>query len=176
MEKTIEKPEVTEKEIPVMSVDTDTVKPTEEKEPTLEEKLEQLKDFRRNGSIAIEISFKDFKYMRNVFKTKTPWNGANEAYLLCVLNMNLEQILSSMDKDETKAQKVTILNSSVEAASIFMNKISGSNLASAQNNLSMLMVLNQAIAQLQMIDKELKTLNDEVLTKEASPIKKVKKS
>jgi hypothetical protein len=57
-----------------------------------------------------------------------------------------------------------------------MNKISGSNLASAQNNLSMLMVLNQAIAQLQMIDKELKTLNDEVLTKEASPIKKVKKS
>lgn len=138
----------------------------EEKELTPQEQLDQLKNFRTNGSITLDITYKDFKYIRNVFRSKTPWEGPNEAYLLCVLNLNLEQALSKMNEKTTESQKVDVLNGSIEAMSIFINKIGGSNAASAQNNLSMLMTLNQAISQLQTIDKQIKKLNSEVLERE----------
>lgn len=148
----------------------------EEKELTPQEQLDQLKNFRTNGSITLDITYKDFKYIRNTFRSKTPWEGPNEAYLLCVLNLNLEQALSKMDEKGTDVQKVDVLNGSIEAMSVFVNKISGSNLASAQNNLSMLMTLNQAISQLQTIDKQMKKLNDEVLKSELPDnVEKVKK-
>ena len=165
--KTIEKPEVVKKP---------DAKKVEEKDLTPQEQLDQLKGFRTNGSIAIDITHKEFKYIRNVFRSKTPWEGPNEAYLLCVLNMNLEQALSVMDEKSIESQKVNLLNSSIEAMGLFVNKISGSNLSSAQNNLSMLMTLNQAISQLQTIDKQIKKLNNDVLEEELPDnIEKVKK-
>ena len=64
-----------------------------------EDKLVQLKEFRKNGNVTLDVSYSSFKMMRNIFKNKVAWTGPNQAYLLCVLNMNMERntILYSVD-------------------------------------------------------------------------------
>ena len=129
-----------------------------EKELSNEEKLDQLREFRKSGSVTLDMSFKAFKQLRNNFKNKTEWEGPNEAYLLCILCLDIEQAMSKMDQKIEEVQKVALTNSSIETMGLFINKLKGSNVQSAQNNLSMIMVLNQAIAQIQSIDKQIKEL------------------
>tara|TARA_R110002074_G_scaffold67007_2_gene158021 strand:- start:11653 stop:12204 length:552 start_codon:yes stop_codon:yes gene_type:complete len=129
-----------------------------EAEVSDEDKLVQLKEFRKNGNVTLDVSYSSFKMIRNTFKNKVAWTGPNQAYLLCVLNMNMEQALSSMDSKSPDSQKVAIRNDSVEAMSVFINDISGDNYHSAQNNLSMFLQIQQAIAQLQTADKQIESL------------------
>lgn len=149
-----------------------TVKETvDTKEPTPEEKYKQLNEFRKNGNVTLDITYSAFKYIRNTFKNKIKWIGPNQAYLLCVLNMNMEQALSTMDTKSTEAQKVALRNDSIEAISVFINDISGDNYHSAQNNLSMFLQIQNAISQLQSIDKQISDLeksNPELKPKKTS--------
>lgn len=129
-----------------------------EAEVSDEDKLVQLKEFRKNGNVTLDVSYSSFKMIRNIFKNKVAWTGPNQAYLLCVLNMNMEQALSSMDSKSVDSQRVAIRNDSVEAMSVFINNISGDNYHAAQNNLSMFLQIQQAIAQLQTIDKQIESI------------------
>lgn len=139
---------------------------TPEKEVTPEEQLTQLTEFRRNGSVTLEMTYDQFKKMKNTFKNDIPWKGPNQAYLLSILMLNLEQSFSTMDPKEANAQKVSVRNDSVEAMSVFINAIEGKNSHSAQVSLGMFLNIQQAIAQLQSIDAQIKTLEDSMSTKD----------
>jgi hypothetical protein len=133
-----------------------------EEEITDEEKLKQLLEFRKNGNVSLDITYSSFKTIRNLFKNKISWKGPNQAYLLCVLMMNLEQALAGMDVKSTEPQKVALRNDSIEAISVFMNQIEGNNSMSAQNNLSMFLTIQQAIGQLQSIDNQITSLEEKL--------------
>ena len=62
-----------------------------EKEVSPEEQLEQLKQFRKNGSVTIEMTHSQFKKMRSVFKNDISWKGPNQAYLLSSIKLSLEE-------------------------------------------------------------------------------------
>mgnify|MGYP001357250224 CR=1 FL=1 len=133
--------------------------PKEEKKLTPEETLEKLRDFRKNGSISLDISYSDFKKIRNTFKNDIPWEGPNQAYLLTILMLGLEAALSTMDPKNKETQKVPLKNDSIESIAFFLNKINGKNSHSAQNSLGMFFALQQAIAQLKQVDKEIADLS-----------------
>ena len=133
--------------------------PKEEKKLTPEETLEKLKDFRKNGSISLDISYSDFKKIRNTFKNDIPWEGPNQAYLLTILMLGLEAGLSTMDPKSSETQKVPLKNDSIESIAFFLNKVTGKNSHSAQNSLGMFFALQQAITQLKQIDKEIEDLS-----------------
>lgn len=136
-----------------------------EKEVTPEEQLTQLEEFRSKGSISIDMTYEQFRKMRNTFKNDIEWQGPNQAMLLSILMLNLEQALSSMDPKNSEPQKVAIRNESVESISFFVNSIKGKNSHSAQNSLGMFLSIQQAVAQLQSIDKQIKTLEDKINAK-----------
>ncbi len=146
------------------SVDTSETKEEEvtEKEVTLEEKLKQLKEFRSKGSISMDMTYDQFKKMKNTFKNDIEWQGPNQAMLLSILMLNLEQAFSSMDPKNSEAQKVAIRNESVESISFFVNSINGKNSHSAQNALGMFLSIQQAVSQLQSIDKQIEILQAEL--------------
>ena len=143
------------------------VEPTsEEKEVSPEEQLKQLTDFRRNGSVTFEMTYDQFKKLRNTFKNDIPWKGPNQAYLLSILMLNLEQTLASLDSKDVAVQKIGIRNDSVEAMSVFLNSIEGKNSHSAQASLGMFLSIQQGIAQLQSVDAQIKQLEEQLSTKE----------
>ncbi len=130
------------------------------KEVSPEEQLTQLEQFRKNGSVTLEMTYSQFKKMRNTFKNDISWKGPNQAYLLSILMLNLEQALSSMDPKDEKEQKVALRNDSIEAMSVFLNSIEGKNSHSATLSLGMFLNIQQAISQLQSIDSQIKSLKD----------------
>ena len=148
-------------------VETEPVVP--EKDVSDEEKLVQLKEFRKNGNVTLDTTYSSFKLIRNTFKNKVSWTGPNQAYLLCVLNMNMEQALAAMDTASTESQTVSLRNDSIEAMSVFINQISGDNYHSAQTNLGMFLQVQQAISQLQSIDKQIKELEAKIENNSPSP-------
>jgi len=148
------------------TVDENVNETTPEKDVTPEEQLSQLTEFRRSGSVTLEMTYDQFKKMRNTFKNDIPWKGPNQAYLLSILMLNLEQSMSTMDPKEVNAQKVSVRNDSIEAMSVFINSIEGKNSHSAQTSLGMFLSIQQAIAQLQSIDAQIKTLEEDISTKD----------
>ena len=131
-----------------------------EKEVSPEEQLEQLKQFRKNGSVTLEMTHSQFKKMRNVFKNDISWKGPNQAYLLSILMLNLEQALSSMDPKEENEQRVALRNDSIEAMSVFVNSIEGKSSHSATLSLGMFLSIQQAISQLQSVDSQINSLEN----------------
>jgi hypothetical protein len=129
-----------------------------EKELTDEERLTQLKEFRKNGSVTLDATYDVFKRIRNTFKNDTPWSGPNQAYLLSILMLNLEASLSTLDSKSTETQKVSVRNDAIEAMSVFIGSISGKNSHSAQTQLSMFLTLQNGIQQLQMVDSQISEL------------------
>jgi hypothetical protein len=136
-----------------------------EKEVTPEEQLKQLEEFRSKGNISMDMTYEQFKKMRNTFKNDIEWQGPNQAMLLSILMLNLEQGLASMDPKNSEPQKVSIRNESVESISFFVNLIKGKNSHSAQNSLGMFLSIQQAVAQLQSIDKQIEVLKGTLDTK-----------
>lgn len=136
--------------------------PTFGTEPMPEEKLKHLTEFRRSGSVTLEMTYDQFKKMKNVFKNDISWKGPNQAYLLSILMLNLEQLGSTLDPKEINVQKISVRNDSIEAMSVFINSIEGKNSHSAQVSLAMFLSIQQAIAQLQSIDAQIKSLEDNI--------------
>lgn len=157
-----EQPNV-EKQEEVISSEENTQESNEEKKPELtpEEELAQLKDFRKNGSITVHTKYDTFKKVRNTFKNDVPWKGPNQAYLLSILNLNLEASLSALDAKSSETQAVQLRNDSVEAISVFLGSIEGKNSHSASTNLPMFLVLQNAIHQLQAVDARIHQLTAE---------------
>jgi len=152
-------------------ITNETAPEVEEKEVSLEEQLKQLVDFRRNGNVTFEMTYDQFKRLRNVFKNDIPWKGPNQAYLLSVLMLNLEQTLSTLDPKDSEVKKISVRNDSVEAMSVFLNSIEGKSSHSAQLSLGMFLTIQQGISQLQSIDTQIKQLEEQLSTKD----KKAKK-
>jgi hypothetical protein len=133
-----------------------------EKELTDDERLTQLKEFRKNGSVTLDATYDVFKRIRNTFKNDTPWSGPNQAYLLSILMLTLEASLASLDSKSTESQKMSVRNDAIEAMSVFIGSMNGKNSHSAQSQLGMFLVLQNGIQQLQMIDSQISELENKL--------------
>lgn len=135
-----------------------------EEEVSPEERLQQLKHFRTNGGISINVSYNDFKFIVNTFRDKVEWKGPNEAYLLMILNMGLNNAMAQFEekKSKTEEQMIQISNSSIEFMNRFQHRISGKNSHAAGNYMGLFGVVSHCTSQLESVDKEIESLKDEL--------------
>ena len=159
--------EVTEEVTDEVSVDTTEATSEDatnevEAEVSPEERLEQLKHFRKNGHVAIKITPADFKFIRNSFRDKVEWKGPNEAYLLNILNMGLNAASAQFAEKNKEEQDIQISNSSIEIMNRLQHRIGGKNSHSALTHMGLFGLVNNCASQLGAIDEEINKLKAEL--------------
>ena len=134
----------------------------EAEEVSPEERLEQLKNFRQTGSVSVEMTPKDFKFVYNTFRNKVEWRGPNEAYMLNILLMGLTSAKQQIDTKKDEAQRIQLSNSTIEIMSQFQHRVGGKDSKSAMNHMGLFGMINNCMAQIKQVEEEIAKLEDEL--------------
>jgi hypothetical protein len=128
---------------------------------TTEEQLNALVN-RRAGEFDIKIGYADLKYIKNSLNTKIEWKGPNEAYLILISSLTIDNILSTLDPKSTTATLVKIPAATIESINYFLTKITGKGVEPAQRLFSIAMMFRQTVESLKKIDEEISFLQTEL--------------
>lgn len=128
---------------------------------TPEEQLNALIN-RRMGEFNVKISYSDLKYIKNTIQQKVEWKGPNEAYLVIISLLTIDNALQAMDPKSVEAIQIHLPSSTIESINFFLNRITGKGLDSAQKLFSISMMLRQPIEALKKLDSEIETLKAEI--------------
>lgn len=150
------------------SVDTTIVESQEEikeeKELTLQEKIQQLQSTRM-GNFKVTLSLTDAKYLRNMLD-KTEYKGPQQAYLLIISKLEMTNICEQLgDKDKESRHSVEMSSAAVESLTFFMNQKTGKGIDSAQRLFSASMQLRPAITEINQIDEAIASMQQELEVK-----------
>ena len=130
---------------------------------TPEEQLNALIN-RRSGEFDVKIGYMDLKYVKNALNTKIEWKGANEAYLVLISLLTIDNILSTLDPKSTESTLVKIPAATIESINYFLTRITGKGIESAQRLFSIAMMFRQPVETLKKIDEEIEVLKTELET------------
>jgi hypothetical protein len=122
--------------------------------------FQQLVD-RRMGSFDVRINYADLKYIKNSLNSKIEWKGPNEAYLLVMSILTIDNALEQMDPKKAEAVTVKLPASTVETVQLFLNRITGKGIESAQKVFSIFMQLRQTIETIKKLDQEIEKMKEE---------------
>lgn len=134
---------------------------TESAPLTLEEQLNNLIN-RRMGSFPIKINYADLKFIKNTITQKVEWKGSNEAYLVIISILSLENALAELDPKKLEPTQIQMPSSTLESINFFLSRITGKGLDSAQKLFSVAMMLRPSIETLKKIDEEIEQLKVEI--------------
>ena len=148
---------------PTSEVETST-EIAEQAPATPEERLSDLTQ-KRMGQFELMISYADLKYIKNTLNSKIEWKGPNEAYLIVMTLLTLDQALESMDPKKVGSIKVSLPSSTIESINLFLNRITGKGIESAQKIFSIFMQLRQTLEAIKKIDQEIDHLQNEISIK-----------
>ena len=126
--------------------------------------LEQLNALiaKRNGEFEVKMSYADLKSIKNSVNQKIEWKGPNEAYLVIMTILTIDNVLESLDYKETSPVKIMMPASTIESINFFLTKITGKGLESAQRLFSTAMQLRQVMEVIRKLDEEIASLKKEV--------------
>jgi hypothetical protein len=133
--------------------------PTEPKTP--KQQLEELAQ-RRTGTFPVKINHENLKFLRNKLHQKTEWKGPNEAYLMIMAILTIDNVLESMDPKSPESVQVQIPAATIESVNYFLNRAAGTGLDSAQRTFSISMMFRPAMEAMKKIDEEISVLEKEV--------------
>lgn len=136
--------------------------PTADTQPTTPQELLNQLISRRNGEFEVKMSHADLKFIKNTINTKIEWKGPNEAYLVIMTVLTLDNALEAMDSKDTNPSKIKLPASTIESINFFLTKVTGKGLDGAQRIFSTAMQLRQVMEALRKLDDEIKFLKDEV--------------
>ena len=159
-ETTVPQPESTE-EVEVTQAPQEEALTEPATPSTPEEQLNALIN-RRMGEFSVKISYADLKYIKNTIQQKVEWKGPNEAYLVIISLLTIDNALQAMDPKSLEAIQIHLPSSTIESINFFLNRISGKGLDSAQKLFSISMMLRQPIEALKKIDAEIEALRVEL--------------
>lgn len=159
-ETTVPQPESTE-EVEVTQAPQEEALTEPTTPPTSEEQLNALIN-RRMGEFSVKISYADLKYIKNTIQQKVEWKGPNEAYLVIISLLTIDNALQAMDPKSLESIQIHLPSSTIESINFFLNRISGKGLDSAQKLFSISMMLRQPIEALKKIDAEIEILKAEL--------------
>lgn len=159
-ETTVPQPESTE-EVEVTQAPQEEALTEPATPSTPEEQLNALIN-RRMGEFSVKISYADLKYIKNTIQQKVEWKGPNEAYLVIISLLTIDNALQAMDPKSLESIQIHLPSSTIESINFFLNRISGKGLDSAQKLFSISMVLRQPIEALKKIDAEIEALRAEL--------------
>ena len=113
---------------------------------------------RRTGSFDVKINYQDLKYIKNSVNQKVEWKGPNEAYLVIMAVLTIDNILQDMDQKEMTPTLVKIPATTIESLNFFLGRMTGKGIESAQRLFSISMTFRQAMESIRKIDEELEAL------------------
>ena len=134
---------------------------------TPEEQLNALIQH-RTGSFDVKINYADLKYLKNTLNQKIEWKGPNEAYLIIMSVLTIENCLQELDPKSPAPAQIKIAASTIESLNYFLTKITGKGLESAQKTFSISMMLRPAMEAIKKIDEEIEYLKKELKTDKVS--------
>jgi hypothetical protein len=117
---------------------------------------------KRSGAFDVTITHKDLKYIRNVIQSKVEWKGPNEAYLVLITSLTLQNAISALDPKDTSAHLVKLPASTIESVAYFLNRVSGTGEDAAQKLFASFMMFKQAVDSIKKLDDELQTLKNKI--------------
>lgn len=144
---------------------SETVEQSTQEEPTTpatpQDQLTALVN-RRMGEFNVKISHADLKYVKNAIHQKIEWKGPNEAYLVIMTVLTLDNALQVMDPKQMEPIQIALPASTIESLNFFLTKITGKGIDSAQKLFSISMMFRPAMEAIRKIDEEIKVLEAEV--------------
>jgi len=133
----------------------------EETQPTQMDPLSELIN-RRMGEFDVKINHADLKYIKNSINSKIEWKGANEAYLVIMSILTIDNALEAMDPKKMEPTVIKLPASTIESINFFLSKITGKGIESAQRLFSISMMFRQPVEVLRKLDEEISVLKKEV--------------
>ena len=133
----------------------------EETQPTQMDPLSELIN-RRMGEFDVKINHADLKYIKNSINSKIEWKGANEAYLVIMSILTIDNALEAMDPKKMEPTLIKLPASTIESINFFLSKITGKGIESAQRLFSISMMFRQPVEVLRKLDEEISILKKEV--------------
>jgi hypothetical protein len=128
---------------------------------TPEEQLNSLIN-RRMGSFPIKINYADLKFIKNTITQKVEWKGPNEAYLVIISLLSIDNALSELDPKESAPAQINMPSSTLESINFFLSRVTGKGLDSAQKLFSVSMMIRPVMESLKKIDEEIEHLKAEL--------------
>jgi hypothetical protein len=128
---------------------------------TPEEQLNSLIN-RRMGSFPIKINHADLKFIKNTITQKVEWKGPNEAYLVIISLLSIDNALSELDPKELSPAQINMPSSTLESINFFLSRVTGKGLDSAQKLFSVSMMIRPAMESLKKLDEEIEHLKKEL--------------
>ncbi len=120
---------------------------------------------KRMGAFEIKITPADLKYIRNSMQSKIEWKGPNEAYLVIMAILTLNNALEGMDTSKTGINApvaIKLPSSTIESVSFFLNRITGTGLDSAQRLFGISMILRPSVEAIRKLDEEIEHLQKQL--------------
>lgn len=115
---------------------------------------------RRTGEFDVRINYTDLKFLKNTLNQKVDWKGPNEAYLMIMSVLTVNNVLSEMDPKTTEPLNIKLPASTIESINFFLNRVGGTGLDSAQKLFSLSMMFRQSMEAIKKLDEEITTIKN----------------
>lgn len=117
---------------------------------------------RRMGEFEVRTNRSTLKYLKNSLQQKIEWKGPNEAYLIIMALLSLDNVISDLDPKDDTPTIIKLPSSTIESINFFLTKITGTGIDSAQKLFSVSMMLRPTMEALRKLDEEIEVLKSEV--------------
>lgn len=125
---------------------------------SLEEKL-------NTGKFVVRgLSPNSVRYLNNFVKDKAKYSGVQDAYYLLILGMDTQTLVNIDNSLQMKATEMDTVKEyemrgfTIKAANYFLSKAEGTGLKAAQNHLSIAQPINNAVIDIQAVEKQIAEL------------------
>lgn len=122
---------------------------------------------RRMGEFDVRINYADLKYVKNSINTKVDWKGPNEAYLVIMSILTIDNALEALDPKKAEPTLIKLPASTIESINFFLTKITGKGIESAQKLFSISMMFRQSMEALKKMDQEIEQLKSSMKSETA---------
>jgi hypothetical protein len=115
---------------------------------------------RRMGEFDVRINHADLKYVKNSINSKVEWKGPNEAYLVIMSILTIDNALEALDPKKMEPTIIKLPASTIESINFFLNKITGKGIEPAQKLFSISMMFRQSMEALKKMDQQIEQLKN----------------
>jgi len=116
----------------------------------------------RTGEFDLRINYTDLKFLKNTLNQKVEWKGPNEAYLMIMAVLTVNNVLEGMSPKETDPLNIKLPASTIESINFFLNRVGGTGLDSAQRLFSLSMMFRQSMEAIKKLDDEINFIKNKI--------------
>jgi hypothetical protein len=115
-----------------------------------------------SGSFPVKINHANLKYVRNKLHDKTEWTGPDEAYMMAMTLINLDQALAGLDAKSHNPIEVHLPSAVIRSVDYFLRKVTGTGMEAAQRIFAVAMMFRPATERISNLNRQIEQLKKEI--------------